>query len=149
MLKQNKMQKLKIKILKSSSTQFWYTKDIGEELTVFYDIEHDVRRDYSLHTNSHYIVKADAVITELPKTFCVKKCGDEKTWKKYIKWLETKYNVHLYGNAYNYYGGKNDSYVNHADKPFGTEIYIVDIIKHIDYIENIMVNNSKELFPIY
>ena len=158
MLKENKMEKLKIKILKSSSTQFWYTKDIGKELTVFYDIEHDVRRDYSLHTNSHYIVKADAVITELPKTFCVKKCGDKIMWEKYIKWLETKYNVYLTGNAYNYYGGKNDSYINHADKPFGTEIYIADIIKHIEYMQQeegfVMTSDkdrlayAKEHYPI-
>ena len=125
---------MKIKILSSAMKTFWYSDRIGDELYVDYNIE-SVGNPFIYTKNHHYIRSCDSVITELPKSFCVKRCHDDKEkWEKYIQWLSNKYVRDLDGFINKYYGVR-DNYTFGKDVIFGTEIHIDDMIKHIDYME--------------
>jgi len=111
---------------------YWYSDRIGDELYVDYNVE-SVGNPFIYTKNHHYIRSCDSVITEIPESFCVKRCDDEEKWNKYINWLNKTYESEL-GKYWEYYGiWENGFYCN--DKPFGTEIHIDDMIKHIDYME--------------
>ena len=128
---------MKVKILNSKS--YWIGR-IDEELTISYSIcdrDHPFRYSgVSGVLNAHLVKYADAVITELPQTFCVKRCDDRKKLEKYIKWLNKTYGCEFNGDFWNYYGYIHEHGFDYSDNPFGTEIHIDDIIKHIDYMES-------------
>lgn len=124
---------MKVKILSSAMKTFWYSDRIGDEFYVDYNIE-SVGNPFIYTKNHHYIRSCDSVITELPKSFCVKRCDDKDKWGKYIQWLNKTYNSD-FGGVWDYYGLSNKRGNWYYDKPFGTEIHIDDMIKHIDYME--------------
>jgi hypothetical protein len=126
LLKNNTM---KVKILESSG---WYKNYVGKEFKVgTYDIaSKELRfRDQS----NGWIYNNNCVITELPVSFCVKKCDDKKKWEKYVNWLNKKYyRIITHSALYPYYGSLEGDSVGQYIQ-FGTEIHIDDIIKHIDF----------------
>lgn len=124
---------MKIKILSSAMKTFWYSDRIGDELYVDYNIE-SVGNPFIYTKNHHYIRSCDSVITELPKSFSVKRCDDKEKWKKYIDWLNKTYFDCYMGGCDGYYGSIEDSSC-YEYMSFGTEIHIDDMIKHIDYME--------------
>jgi hypothetical protein len=120
---------MKVKILESSD---WYKHFVGSE----FEVDQYVVDDYlGIHIeDASWIYRPHCVITELPKSFCVKRCDDGIKWGKYIQWLNKTYESEFDGNHWEYYGiWENGFYCN--DEPFGTEIHIDDMIKHIDYME--------------
>ena len=131
---------MKVKILESSG---WYKKFVGSEFEVDeYDIDENNLR-FKVN-NQGWIYIFDCVITELPESFCVKRCDDRQKWKKYIKWLNKTYNKEYYDNVGSYYGCDGGGCWSFAS-PIGTEIHIDDMIKHIDYMESqLTVNMNKE-----
>ena len=135
---------MKIKILKSSG---WYRNFVGSEFEVDeYDKDH-TRLPFKI-SGMGWVYESDCVITELPESFCVKRCDNIfSTWKKYIKWLNKTYNKEYYDNVGTYYGCDMGSCWSLAT-PIGTEIHIDDMIKHIDYMESqLTVNMNKEFEP--
>ena len=139
---------MKIKILKSSMNSYWYSNDVNKEFNVHYNITD--RSDPFRHCiTTHFIRNEDAVITELPESFCVKRCDDGIKWGKYIDWLNKTYNTEFCGRLFNfdspYYGVINDEGWG-IKIPFGTEIHIDDMIKHIDFYSEPMVVESKQEF---
>ena len=127
---------------------FWYSDRIGDELYVDYNVE-SVGNPFIYTKNHHYIRSCDSVITELPESFCVKSCDDGIKWGKYIQWLNKNYNTDFCGRIFNsdrpYYGVINDEGWG-IKIPFGTEIHIDDMIKHIDYMESQQHINGGEQF---
>ena len=122
---------MKVKILKSSD---WYRNSVGIEFEITeYDLLHS-RLRFSVKSMG-WIYDHDCVITELPESFCVKRCDDRDKWKKYIKWLNKTYNKEYYDNVGSYYGCDMGLCWSFAS-PIGTEIHIDDILKHIDYMES-------------
>jgi hypothetical protein len=120
---------MKIKILESSG---WYKHFVNNE----FEVDEYVVDDYlGIHIeDASWIYRHHCVITELPESFCVKRCDDGIKWGKYIQWLNKTYESEFDGNHWEYYGiWENGFYCN--DEPFGTEIHIDDMIKHIDYME--------------
>jgi hypothetical protein len=120
---------MKIKILESSG---WYKHFVDSE---FEFVQYEVDDYLGIHIeDTGWIYRHHCVITELPKSFCVKRCDDGIKWGKYIQWLNKTYESEFDGNHWEYYGiWENGFYCN--DEPFGTEIHIDDMIKHIDYME--------------
>lgn len=122
---------MKVKILESSG---WYKIFVGSEFDVdVYDRNH-TRLPFKI-SGMGWVYESDCVITELPESFCVKRCDDREKWKKYIKWLNKTYNKEYYDNVGTYYGCDMGSCWSLAS-PIGTEIHIDDMIKHIDYMES-------------
>jgi hypothetical protein len=120
---------MKIKILESSG---WYKHFVNNE----FEVDEYVVDDYlGIHIeDASWIYRHHCVITELPESFCVKRCDDGIKWGKYIQWLNKTYESEFDGNHWEYYGiWENGFYCN--DEPFGTEIHIDDMIRHIDYME--------------
>ena len=121
---------MKIKILESSG---WYKNFVGSEFEIVeYGID-ETRLPFKI-SGMGWVYDHDCVITELPESFCVKRCDDRDKWKKYIKWLNKTYNKEYYDNVGSYYGCDMGSCWSLAT-PLGTEIHIDDMIKHIEYME--------------
>ena len=135
---------MKVKILKSKNKTTWYTNMINQVIDVNYDIQY-IRRSFTGKDGVHCLFNDDIVITELPESFCVKRCDDVEKWKKYIKWLNKTYNKEYYDNVGTYYGCDMGSCW-HLATPLGTEIHIDDMIKHIDYMESQQHINGGEQF---
>jgi len=127
---------MKVKILKPSSDI------VGMEFEI---------NDYTIHLthlrfkikNKGFFYDDDCVITELPESFCVKLCDDPIKWGKYIQWLNKTYKTDFCGRLFNFNNPSDKPYYGIIDNegwgiklPFGTEIHIDDIIKHIEYIES-------------
>lgn len=126
---------MKVKILNATLKSYWYSGKIGEEFDVDYYNICDRENSYKQSGMPRYFRNHDVVITELPDTFCVNICDDKDKWWKYIKWLNKTYKWGFTGNVWKYYGYSIVSGTNAIDKPFGIEIHIDDMIKHIDYME--------------
>lgn len=132
---------MKIKILKPSGLTYWYANMIGDELEVNYYINEGTW-PFRTEVSTRYLKNSDCVITELPKSFSVKRCDDGIKWGKYIDWLNKTYNTDFCGRLFNFdnpsdypYYGVIDDEGQGIKVPFGTEIHIDDMIKHIDYME--------------
>ena len=124
---------MKIKILKSDDC---YKDYVGTEFEVSrYDLTSSADLRFSVF-NHGWIYSYDCVITELPESFCVKKSDDVEKWRKYVDWLNKTYLEYFSGNYWMYYGCIHENKFNCWDEPFGTEIHIDDMIKHIDYMES-------------
>jgi len=127
---------MKVKILKPSG---WYKVFVDSEFEVDeYDRYHTTLLPFKVN-GMGWIYRCDCVITELPESFCVNGCDDGIKWGKYIQWLNKTYNTDFYGGLLNsdkpYYGIINGE--GYGIKiPFGTEIHIDDMIKHIEYMES-------------
>ncbi len=133
---------MKIKILESSG---WYKNFVGGEFEVDeYDIDEN-RLRFKVN-NQGWIYIFDCVITELPESFCVKICDDIEKWNKYVYWLNKTYRWGFNGLLRKYYGYINECGSFSDDEPFGTEIHIDDMIKHIDYMESQQHINGGEQF---
>lgn len=117
---------MKIKILKPGIL-------VGEFVVNEYDI-HLPHLRFNIKNKGFYNTD-DCVITELPESFCVKRCDDKENWKKYIVWLNKTYDTTNLGKFVEYLGYHTSHNVVGSDKPLGTEIHIDDMIKHIDYME--------------
>ena len=136
---------MKIKILRGDRGKWYYNTDnIGKE---FRDIEYIGSSSFRfLIKGSYWVDKDDCVITELPESFCVKRCDDTEKWKKYIKWLNKTYYRTFGGYTHTFYGvidNRNGLTASNDESSFGTEIHIDDIIKHIDFYSEPMVIESK------
>ena len=140
---------MKIKILRGDRGKWYYNTDnIGKE---FRDIEYIGSSSFRfLIKGSYWVDKDDCVITELPESFCVKRCDDNNRddWNKYLQWLnkQKNYPIPMFGGVdrYKYYGVNGENLHSDYLYPFGTEIHIDDIIKHIDFYSEPMVIESKE-----
>lgn len=142
---------MKVKILSSNnkSTSTWYNRYLNNQIIdVYYDIRLS-KRCFTGKNGAHCLYNDDIVITELPESFCVKSCDDGIKWGKYIQWLNKNYNTDFCGRIFNsdrpYYGVINDEGWG-IKIPFGTEIHIDDMIKHIDYMESQQHINGGEQF---
>ena len=130
---------MEIKILESSG---WYKHFVDSEFEVGEYDRNNTRLPFKI-SGMGWVYESDCVITELPESFCVKRCDDGIKWWKYIQWLNKTYNTDLCGRLFNfdnpsdnpYYGVINDEGWG-VKLPFGTEIHIDDMIKHIDYMES-------------
>lgn len=128
---------MKIKILKSDELKSddWYKNYVGTEFEVSrYDLTSSADLRFSVF-NHGWIYSYDCVITELPESFCVKRCDDKEKWRKYINWLNKTYLACFNGTYWSYYGVECYR-VDNKDEPFGMEIHIDDMIKHIEYMES-------------
>jgi hypothetical protein len=140
---------MKIKILRGDRGKWYYNTDnIGKE---FRDIEYIGSSSFRfLIKGSYWVDKDDCVITELPESFCVKRCDDNNRddWNKYLQWLnkQKNYPIPMFGGVdrYKYYGVNGENLHSDYLYPFGTEIHIDDIIKHIDFYSEPMAIESKE-----
>ena len=126
---------MKVKILSSKSPMWWYYRLIGSEIYVNYFIDDSIDRYHHTVDKLATINTNDAVITELPESFCVKRCDDEEKWKKYIDWLNKTCKNDFGGYGVSLYYGSLEGGGWYAYGSFGTEIHIDDIIKHIDYMK--------------
>jgi len=126
---------MNIKILKATLPSYWYADMVGEEVTVDYNI---LDRDFPFTSSysSRYFANSDVVITELPKSFCVKKSDDVEKWRKYINWLNETYTITMFASQDGYYGYTEFGRVFNSVNPKGTEIHIDDMIQHIEYMES-------------
>ena len=121
---------MKVKILESSG---WYKHFVDSE---FEFVQYVVDDYLGIHIeDTGWIYRHHCVITELPESFCVKRCDDGIKWGKYIQWLNKTYESEFDGNHWEYYGCIHENEFNCSDGPIGTEIHIDDMIKHIDYME--------------
>ena len=121
---------MKVKILESSG---WYKHFVGSE---FEFVQYVVDDYLGIHIeDTGWIYRHHCVITELPESFCVKRCDDGIKWGKYIDWLNKKCGNILNGFSYEYYGVHKTTVCGNDGGYFGTEIHIDDMIKHIDYME--------------
>ena len=142
---------MKIKILKSNNKTTWYNDKINQVIDVFYDIILS-KRCFTGRSGSHCLFNDDVVITELPESFCVKRCDDNNRddWNKYLRWLnkQKNYPIPMFGGVdrYKYYGVNGENLHSDYLYPFGTEIHIDDMIKHIDYMESQQHINGGEQF---
>ena len=137
---------MKIKILRGDRGKWYYNTDnIGKEFCV---IEYWDSSTIRFRIGGGYWVdKDDCVITELPESFCVKRCGDTEKWKKYIKWLNKTYYRTFGGYTHTFYGvidNRNGLTASNDESSFGTELHIDDMIKHIDFYSEPMVVESEE-----
>lgn len=132
---------MKVKILKSSG---WYRNFVGSEFEVDEYDRNNTRLPFKI-SGMGWVYEFDCVITELPESFCVKRCDDRQKWKKYIKWLNKTYNKEYYDNVGSYYGCDGGGCWS-FDSPIGTEIHIDDMIKHIDYMKSQQHINGGEQF---
>lgn len=141
---------MKIKILRGDRGKWYHNTDnIGKEFDII---------DYSVTQfkiiDGYWAVKDDCVITELPESFCVKRCDDNNRddWNKYLQWLnkQKNYPIPMFGGVdrYKYYGVNGENLHSDYLYPFGTEIHIDDIIKHIDFYSEPMVIESEEEFDM-
>jgi len=131
---------MKIKILKPLG---WYNGVVGREFEVDkYEIDDYLR----FKVNNHgWVYIHNCVITELPESFCVKRCDDKEKWKKYIQWLNKTCKNDFSGNGVNLYYGSLEGGAWYGYGSFGTEIHIDDMIKHIEYMESqLTVKMDKE-----
>lgn len=121
---------MKVKILESSG---WYKNFVGSEFEVD---EYEIHAPYIRFRvkNNGWTYNDHCVITELPESFCVKRCDDIEKWNKYVYWLNKTYRWGFNGLLRKYYGYINECGSFSDDEPFGTEIHIDDMIKHIDYM---------------
>ena len=132
---------MKVKILKSKNKTTWYTNMINQVIDVKYDMKYQ-RRCFTGNNGVHNLYNDDIVITELPESFCVKRCDDNNRddWNKYLQWLnkQKNYPIPMFGGVdrYKYYGVNGENLHSDYLYPFGTEIHIDDMIKHIDYMES-------------
>ena len=136
---------MKIKILKSKNETTWYCNMINQVIDVKYDMKYQ-RRCFTGNDGVHNLYNDDIVITELPESFCVKICDDIEKWNKYVYWLNKTYRWGFNGLLRKYYGYLNECSSFSDDEPFGTEIHIDDILKHIDYMESQQHINGGEQF---
>lgn len=135
---------MKIKILRGDRGKWYHiTDNVGREFCVIGYYENSPLRFAVGDGGGYWVDKDDCVITELPESFCVKRVSFSQKWEKYIDWLRNKYAKNLDGYINIYYGVK-DEYSFGKDKPFGIEIHIDDIIKHIDFYSEPMPIESKE-----
>jgi hypothetical protein len=139
---------MKVKILKSKNETTWYKHFVDSEFEVGEYDRNNTRLPFKI-SGMGWVYESDCVITELPESFCVKSCDDGIKWGKYIQWLNKNYNTDFCGRIFNfdrpYYGVINDEGWG-IKIPFGTEIHIDDIIKHIDYMESQQHINGGEQF---
>jgi len=135
---------MKVKILKGEIGCWYVHADcLGKEFEIeSVDYDKDSNARFGARHNG-WIYDEDCVITELPESFCVKRVSYSQKWEKYIDWLRNKYDRNLDGYINIYYGVK-DEYSFGKDKPFGIEINIDDIIKHIDLYSEAMPIESEE-----
>ena len=141
---------MKIKILRGDRGRWYHNTDnIGKEFCV---IEYWDSSTIRFRVEGGYWVdKDDCVITELPESFCVKRCDDTEKWKKYIKWLNKTYYRTFGGYTHTFYGvidNRNGLTASNDESSFGTEIHIDDIIKHIHFYSEPMVVESEEEFDM-
>ena len=145
--------KIKIKILRGDRGK-WYcnTDNVGKEFGVREYYDYGANR-FELE-GGYWVDKDDCVITELPESFCVKRCDDNNRddWNKYLQWLnkQKNYPIPMFGGVdrYKYYGVNGENLHSDYLYPFGTEIHIDDMIKHIDFYSEPMVIESKEEFDM-
>ena len=139
---------MKVKILKSKNETTWYKHFVDSEFEVGEYDRNNTRLPFKI-SGMGWVYESDCVITELPESFCVKSCDDGIKWGKYIQWLNKNYNTDFCGRIFNsdrpYYGVINDEGWG-IKIPFGTEIHIDDMIKHIDYMESQQHINGGEQF---
>ena len=139
---------MKVKILKSKNETTWYKHFVDSEFEVGEYDRNNTRLPFKI-SGMGWVYESDCVITELPESFCVKSCDDGIKWGKYIQWLNKNYNTDFCGRIFNsdrpYYGVINDEGWG-VKIPFGTEIHIDDMIKHIDYMESQQHINGGEQF---
>ena len=137
---------MKIKILRGDRGKWYHiTDNVGREFCVIGYYENSPLRFAVGDGGGYWVDKDDCVITELPGDFCVKRCDDKEKWNKYVNWLKKKYyRVITDSGEYTYYGRKNTMDSIGSSMPFGIEIYIDDIIKHIDFYSEPMVVESEE-----
>ena len=139
---------MKVKILKSKNETTWYKHFVDSEFEVGEYDRNNTRLPFKI-SGMGWVYESDCVITELPESFCVKGCDDGIKWGKYIQWLNKNYNTDFCGRIFNsdrpYYGVINDEGWG-IKIPFGTEIHIDDMIKHIDYMESQQHINGGEQF---
>lgn len=142
----NTLNDMKIRILRSDKGKWYHNTDnISKEFRVIDYYDSSILR--FLIEGGSWVDKNDCVITDLPESFCVKRCDDTAKWKKYIDWmnLNSNRNSNYIGTARLYYGFIDKNFKgDFDDKPFGTEIHIDDMIKHIDFYSEPMVVESEE-----
>lgn len=144
---------MKIKILRGDRGK-WYcnTDNVGKEFGVKEYYEYSLLR-FNIK-GGYRVDEDDCVITELPESFCVKRCDDNNRddWNKYLQWLnkQKNYPIPMFGGVdrYKYYGVNGENLHSDYLYPFGTEIHIDDMIKHIDFYSEPMVIESKEEFDM-
>jgi hypothetical protein len=142
----NTLNDMKIRILRGDKGKWYHNTDnISKEFRVIDYYDSSILR--FLIEGGSWVDKNDCVITDLPKSFCVKRCNDTAKWKKYIDWLNRIYDKHLIGDVWRYYGANSKGECD-QNKPFGTELHIDDIIKHIDFYSEPMVVESEEEFDM-
>jgi len=127
---------MKIKILKPSD---WYKHFVGSEFEVdYYEEISSTNLRFRVEDNG-WVYIDHCVITELPESFCVKRCDDDNRddWNKYLQWLNKQKNFPMFGGVdrYKYYGINGEKLHSDYLYPFGIEIHIDDMIKHIEYME--------------
>ena len=135
---------MKVKILKSKNETTWYKHFVDSEFEVGEYDRNNTRLPFKI-SGMGWVYEFDCVITELPKSFYVKRCDDRQKWEKYIKWLNKTYNKEYYDNVGSYYGCDGGGCWSFAS-PIGTEIHIDDMIKHIDYMKSQQHINGGEQF---
>ena len=144
---------MKVKILSSNNKSTWYNRYINNQIIdVYYDIRLP-KRCFTGKNGNHCLFNDDVVITELPESFCVKRCDDGIKWGKYIDWLNKTYNTDFCGRLFKFDNPSDYPYYGVIDDegqgikiPFGTEIHIDDMIKHIDYMESQQhINGGEQL----
>jgi hypothetical protein len=141
---------MKIKILRGDRGRWYHNTDnIGKEFCV---IEYWDSSTIRFRVEGcGWVDKDDCVITELPESFCVKRCDDRDKWKKYIIWLNKTYYRTFGGYTHTFYGvidNRNGLTASNDESSFGTEIHIDDIIKHIHFYSEPMVVESEEEFDM-
>ena len=132
---------MKVKILRGDRGKWYHNTDnIGKEFLV--DKYHiDMLLEFRIE-GGYWVDRDDCVITELPESFCVQRCDDNNPddWNKYIQWLnkQKNYPIPMFGGVsrYKYYGVDGENLHSDYLHPFGVEIHIDDMIKHIDYMES-------------
>jgi hypothetical protein len=144
---------MKIKILRGDRGKWYHNTDnIGREFGVKEYYEYSLLR-FNIK-GGYRVDEDDCVITELPESFCVKRCDDNNRddWNKYLQWLnkQKNYPIPMFGGVdrYKYYGVNGENLHSDYLYPFGTEIHIDDIIKHIDFYSEPMAIESKEEFDM-
>ena len=142
---------MKIKILRGDRGKWYHNTDnIGREFGVKEYYEYSLLR-FNIK-GGYRVDEDDCVITELPESFCVKRCDDEDKWMKYIQWLNKNCGSDFGGGIGNtivpYYGVNVKFKGWFGNFPFGTEIHIDDIIKHIHFYSEPMVLESEEEFDM-
>jgi hypothetical protein len=140
---------MKIKVLSCLKKTLWYCNEVGQEFEVTYDINncHSNTQFRCIKDKKLFFNIEDIVITELPTLFCVENYRDinKEKWLKYIWWLNQNYNANSDGSLLSYYGINNENKAVILSNSIGIEMHIDDIIKHIDYMEDINKNKINEM----